>query len=159
MSEGRWVLFLLGGDLEDPRWFVDRATQRLGEAFGQTPRASRDHWTEPWGFQDHRLFLNRAVLIRTNNTPDGIMATALAIERELGRVRAGADRYAPRTIDIDVLMVEGLVLRSEHIDLPHPRMHERAFALAPAADLCPDQLHPVLGLTVLQLLNELQGRT
>mgnify|MGYP003382755554 CR=1 FL=1 len=102
MSEGRWVLFLLGGDLEDPRWFVDRATQRLGEAFGQTPRASRDHWTEPWGFQDHRLFLNRAVLIRTNDTPDGIMATALAIERELGRVRAGADRYAPRTIDIDV---------------------------------------------------------
>ena len=158
MEGMRWALLLLGGDLDDPPAYLDRATELLDRALGHHPCSSRDHWTVPWGFHDHRLFLNRALLVRTRCAPQDLMLLALDIERELGRQRPAAGGYAPRTIDIDILLMEDLMVRSERLTLPHPRMHERAFALAPAADLCPEWVHPGLGRTVLDLLNDLHGR-
>lgn len=153
MSEGRWALFLLGGDLGDPRHFVDRAERLLGEVFGQKPLRSRDHWTEPWGFTDQRLFLNRALMVRSVKGPEELMALALDVEHRLGRVRPTGGGYGPRTIDIDLLLLEDVVHQGPLATVPHPRLHQRAFALAPAADLCPERVHPVSGHTVLDLLN------
>jgi 2-amino-4-hydroxy-6-hydroxymethyldihydropteridine diphosphokinase len=155
MNEGRWALFLLGGDLGDPRYFLDRAEALLGEAFGQVPLRSRDHWTEPWGFTDHRLFLNRAVLVRSELGPEELMAVALDVERQLGRERHASAGYAPRTIDIDLLLLEDMVHQGPLATVPHPRLHQRAFALAPAADLCPEWVHPARERTMVQLLNDL----
>jgi 2-amino-4-hydroxy-6-hydroxymethyldihydropteridine diphosphokinase len=150
------VLILLGGNVGKPSDTLTTAEELLGQRAGELLARSRDHWTEPWGFQDDRLFLNRAILLASEMPPEDIMKRCLEIERELGRTRGPLPGYAARTIDVDILMVEGHTHQSAGLEVPHPRLHERAFALAPAADIAPHWRHPVLGRTVLQMLNDLQ---
>lgn len=148
-----WVL-LLGGDRGDLERTFALAEARIAERVGPIRSRSRDHWTEPWGVQDDALFLNRALIVESEQAPDALMEAFLAIERELGRHRdALGPRYAPRTLDIDVLFQEESILRTERLIVPHPRVHERAFALAPAADVVPTLVHPVEQRTVLALLD------
>ncbi len=148
------ALLLLGGNIGDVRITTDRAEEMIGEQCGAVLSRSRDHWTEPWGFQDDRLFLNRALVVRTGLSPKDLLAKCLEIERRLGRTQTEGQRYAPRTIDIDLLLCGDQVISSSDLVVPHPRMHERAFALAPAADVAPDWSHPILHRTVLTLLND-----
>ncbi|MBK8499664.1 MAG: 2-amino-4-hydroxy-6-hydroxymethyldihydropteridine diphosphokinase [Flavobacteriales bacterium] len=150
------VLLLLGGNLGDPASALGEAERWIAERVGTVLSRSRDHWTAPWGFTDERLFLNRAVILRTALEPQELMAELLRIENELGRTRDEAKRYAARTIDIDILLIGDSVVDIPSLQVPHPRLHERAFALAPAADIAPDWRHPVKHRTVLQLLNDLR---
>lgn len=147
------ALLLLGGNEGDPSATLSEAERRLFPEAGALLGRSRDHWTVPWGFTDARLFLNRALLLATPMTPEALLAHCLGVEAALGRRRTGVG-YGPRPIDIDVLWMNGLVRLDKAPLLPHPRMHERAFALGPAADLCPDHVHPLLGRTILDLLND-----
>ncbi|MBL7982954.1 MAG: 2-amino-4-hydroxy-6-hydroxymethyldihydropteridine diphosphokinase [Flavobacteriales bacterium] len=153
------VLVLLGGDLGDQVINLAGAERLIGERAGKVLARSRDHWTEPWGFKGDALFLNRALLLRTSLPPVVLMDVFLAIETELGRDRTDKGRYGSRTVDIDILLVGGQVIGSSTLQVPHPRFHERSFALAPAADIVPGWVHPVQGLTVLQLLNALRHDT
>lgn len=153
------ALLLLGGDLGDVRRTLDLATQALAAQAGTLLAQSRDHWTLPWGFQGKGLFLNRAVLLRTALSPQDLMDLMLRIEKDLGRVRSNAPGYSSRTVDIDLLSMGDTVLNTPSLVLPHPRMHERAFALAPAADVVPSAIHPLLQRSVLQLLNDLRQTT
>lgn len=116
---------------------------------------SRDHWTEPWGFTDDQLFLNRALLVEWEGSPEDLMSTLLSIEQQLGRQRQEGPGYAGRTIDMDILLMPPEVCATPVLTLPHPRMHERRFALAPAADIAPHWIHPRSGRSILQLLNAL----
>lgn len=152
------VLLLLGGNVGDVRGTLAEATVRVGRLLGPVIATSRDHWTVPWGFADERLFLNRALLVRTDLAPAAALAACLQVERELGRTRDRLPRYASRNIDIDMLLHGARILDAEGLTLPHPRMHERAFALAPAADVVPSMVHPVLGRTVLRLLDDLHQK-
>lgn len=147
------AMLLLGGNVGDPAWTLAEAERLLLPGAGRLLGRSRDHWTPPWGFTDARLFLNRALLVETPMSPEDLLAHCLAVETALGRQR-GAERYGPRTIDIDMLWMDDLVRRTEAPLLPHPRLHERSFALAPAADLRPGHVHPVLERTILDLLND-----
>src|SRR5204863_309504 len=81
-------------------------------------------------------FLNAAVALDTSLTPDVLLATLLEVEQVLGRVRTG-ERYGPRTVDLDLLVMDDLVVAEPGLELPHPRLHERAFALEPLAELDP----------------------
>lgn len=137
---------------------LDAAQRMITERVGAVLGRSRDHWTEPWGFADERVFLNRALLVETEHEPSSLLRSLLAIENELGRERNTAQRYAARTIDIDILLIGDRVIDSDGLQVPHPRMHERAFALAPAADIVPSWVHPTLHHTVLDLLNDLRER-
>lgn len=148
------VLLLLGGDRGELEATFAQAAARIAARIGPVLAQSRDHWTEPWGFTDDHLFLNRALLITSAMDPRAIMPELLRIETELGRVRDAAVRYAPRTLDIDMLMVGEEVIDAPGLTVPHPRMHQRAFALAPAADVAPGWMHPLLRRTVLHLLND-----
>lgn len=146
------AVLLLGGNEGDPAAALAAAEQQLFPAAGRLLARSRDHWTEPWGFTDHRPFLNRALLVDTPLGPEALLELALAVETALGRVR-GPERYGPRTIDIDILWMADIVRDAAAPLLPHPRMAERRFALAPAADVAPGYLHPVLRRTMLELLD------
>lgn len=147
------AMLLLGGNEGDPPATLAEAERRLVPAAGTLLGRSRDHWTVPWGFSDERLFLNRALLLETRMSPERLLEHCLAVETALGRQRTGTG-YGPRSIDIDVLWMDGLVRSSVAPLLPHPRLHERTFALGPAADLCPDHVHPLLGRTILELLSD-----
>ena len=87
-------------------------------------------------------FLNGVVLIRTAIDPEILLAKCLGVERDLGRIR-GAERWLPRTIDIDILLIDGMSLSDDRLTLPHPRMHERRFVLLPICDIDPDLHVPV----------------
>ena len=150
------ALLLLGGNMGDPAATLGRAIGLLGSGVGEVLSVSRDHWTEPWGFADKRLFLNKAVLLRTELDPVQLMAECLRIEQLLGRVRLPRAGYTSRPIDIDVLLIGDRVIDDPGIRIPHARMHERSFALAPAADVAPEWIHPVLGRSVLDLLGDHQ---
>lgn len=156
--EERDLLLLLGGNLGDQEHLFHQAERLLAAGLGAgRMMRSRDHWTEPWGFEHTGLFLNRALWCRTVHPAAAILDLALSVERQLGRERGGGVGYAPRTIDIDILLLGGEVHHLPHLQVPHPRMHLRSFALAPAADLVPNHLHPLSGRTVLQLLSDLRA--
>ncbi|MCC6840852.1 MAG: 2-amino-4-hydroxy-6-hydroxymethyldihydropteridine diphosphokinase [Flavobacteriales bacterium] len=145
---------LLGADLGEPPATFARATSLIAERIGPVTAASRDHWTEPWGFRSEHPFLNRALLVESAMDPALVMRELLRIETELGRVRTTGGGYAPRTLDVDILFIGGTVLDQPGLTVPHPRVHLRTFALGPAADLVPELIHPLLGRTVLELLNQ-----
>ncbi len=147
------LLLLLGGNIGDPRAMLGLAEALIDERVGHIRARSRDHWTEPWGFNDARLFLNRALLVDTEHAPEAALTHCSRIEDELGRERTSGG-YAARTIDIDLLLWQDRTIDLPDLRIPHPRMHQRAFALAPAADIAPHWPHPTLNRTVLMLLND-----
>lgn len=148
------AVLLLGGNVGDVHDTFRKAEAAITERCGTIRSRSRDHTTEPWGFQDDRLFLNRALIVDTQLTPRALLDTCLSIEKELGRVRDGSGAYTARTLDIDILFLEDRTINEPGLRVPHPRMHERAFALAPAADIAPGLVHPVLQRNILDLLND-----
>jgi 2-amino-4-hydroxy-6-hydroxymethyldihydropteridine diphosphokinase len=100
--------------------------------------------TAPWGFTDQPAFLNGAAAVITSLEPDALLAVLLAVEQHLGRTRAGP-QYGPRTIDLDLLLYGAAVLDEPGLTVPHPRLHERAFALEPLLELDPELVVPGRG--------------
>ena len=146
----------LGSNLGDRRATLARAVELLGERPGISIVAvSSFRETEPVGYLDQPQFLNGAVAIETSLQPKALLGTLLAIEQELGRTRDGP-RFGPRTVDLDLLLVEGVAVAEPGLTLPHPRLHERAFALAPLAELDPALTVPGHG-SVLELLAVLEA--
>lgn len=103
------------------------------------------------------LFLNGAVVIDTTLAPHVLLETLLAVEARFGRRRAGTPRNASRTLDLDILLYGDRVIRSPNLTVPHPRMHERRFVLAPLAEVAPEMVHPLLGCRVQSLLASLDS--
>lgn len=157
MLQANEALLLLGGDIGDVRNTLGRAIVALQKDVGTVLARSRDHWTRPWGFEGNSLFLNKAILLRTELGPEELIDVILRVEVDLGRVRTEAPGYASRPVDIDILLIGDRVLNGASLSLPHPRMHLRSFALAPAADIAPEAVHPLLGRSVLELLDDLRA--
>lgn len=126
----------LGGNLGDPRQAMAAALATIA-ADGQTHIAavSSLYRTPPWGKPDQPDFLNAAAEVVTSRAPCALLELCLDAERKLKRVRS--ERWGPRTIDIDILIFGEVEMREEGLEIPHPRMLERAFVLTPLADIAP----------------------
>jgi 2-amino-4-hydroxy-6-hydroxymethyldihydropteridine diphosphokinase len=129
----------LGANLGD-RLGAMRAA--LGElrAVAHVERTSHVYATAPVG-PPQPEYLNAAALVTWEGTPEGLLETLLGIEAKLGRVRSG-ERFGPRTIDLDVLWIDGVVVDTPTLTVPHPRLKERAFALVPLLEVAPDARDP-----------------
>ena len=127
----------LGANLGSREETLRRAVELLGEADGVEVLAlSQFRETDPVGVVDQPLFLNGAVEVDTTRTPRELLDLLLEIERSLGRVRE--ERWGPRTVDLDLLVYGNEVVDEPGFRVPHPRLHERRFALEPLADLDPE---------------------
>ena len=150
-------LIALGSNLGNRQHHLDEAVTRLlaRENIDFLAR-SRPITTNPIGGptgQHH--FLNEVLMIETNRTPESLLTCAQQVEQELGRVRH--QRWGARTIDIDLLMVDQMIVQSPSLQLPHPRMMYRQFVLQPATEIAPELEHPLVGWSLAKLLDNLSS--
>jgi 2-amino-4-hydroxy-6-hydroxymethyldihydropteridine diphosphokinase len=146
----------IGANLGDRESTIRRAVTLLDAVSDvEVVAMSRLRETEPWGPVPQPRYLNGAVELQTTLTPRALLEAMLAIELELGRVRSG-ERWGPRTLDLDLLLVDDAVVDEPGLELPHPRLHERAFVLEPLCDLDPALEIPGRG-RVSALLAELEA--
>ena len=132
------VLLGLGGNLGDPVATIEAALHRLDTQGVRIMRRSRWYRTSPWGMTDQPDFVNLCVAAETDLTPRALLDIVQAAETALGRKREL--RWGPRTLDIDILAYGDLVLKEPGLELPHPRLTERAFVLVPLLDIAADRL-------------------
>jgi 2-amino-4-hydroxy-6-hydroxymethyldihydropteridine diphosphokinase len=135
------ALIALGGNVGDVRSTFEQAITKLcsDDAVRLIAR-SADYRTPPWGLTEQAPFVNAVIAVATSLAPHDLLARAQECERALGRNRALERRWGPRTIDIDLLAYDDLVLIDRDLILPHPHMLERAFVLVPLAEIAPDRL-------------------
>lgn len=128
----------LGSNLDDPRAQVERGFVAL-QSLPQTSviARSRLYRSAPWGFVDQPAFVNAVAGLETRLAPRELLDGLLAIERSAGRLRDGK-KWAPRVLDLDLLVFGNEVLQENALTLPHPHLHERAFVLLPLFDIAPD---------------------
>ncbi|HLM75178.1 MAG TPA: 2-amino-4-hydroxy-6-hydroxymethyldihydropteridine diphosphokinase [Polyangiaceae bacterium] len=139
----RRVVIGLGSNLGNREGTIAAAIERLGADPGvRVVAISPVYESEPAGGPPQGDYLNAAVLIETDLPGREILDRALAVERSLGRVRPAPVAWGPRTIDLDVLWIEGEVIAEPDLDVPHPRLAERPFALRPLLDVAPDARDP-----------------
>ena len=148
-----FVLLAFGANLGDPRSQILDAWNRIGRIPGvQCHSLSSFHLTKPVGGPENQPdFLNGAGLVYTTLLPEQLLDEIIEIESAMGRKRK--EHWGPRTIDIDILLFGDLVIQTERLTIPHPRMHERSFVLDPAAEIAPEMIHSCLGKTVRQMKN------
>jgi 2-amino-4-hydroxy-6-hydroxymethyldihydropteridine diphosphokinase len=132
-----------GSNLGDRLATMREAVRRL-EQVAVVEATSHVYETAPVG-PPQPDYLNAAALVTWNGTPSALMETLLSIEADLGRARTPGERNAPRTIDLDVLWIEGLRVESPQLVVPHPRLTERAFALVPMLEVVPGATDPTTG--------------
>jgi 2-amino-4-hydroxy-6-hydroxymethyldihydropteridine diphosphokinase len=146
----------LGSNLGDREATLRRALELLADGEVRVVAVSSLRETEPVGFLDQPPFLNGAAVVETELEPRALLERLLAVERSLGRTRGDGPRYGPRTVDLDLLLYDERELAEPGLELPHPRLHERRFALEPLAELAPDAVVPGHG-RVSALLAELES--
>jgi 2-amino-4-hydroxy-6-hydroxymethyldihydropteridine diphosphokinase len=144
------VVLGLGSNLGDREAAIAGALARLAERGFRAERVSSLYLTEPVGGPPQGAFLNLVAAGSAPLAPEPLLAACLAVEQELGRVRG--ERNGPRTIDVDILFVGGLLRDLAPPLLPHPRLHERRFVLEPLCEILPELVHPRLGRSVRELL-------
>jgi 2-amino-4-hydroxy-6-hydroxymethyldihydropteridine diphosphokinase len=145
---------LLGGNIGNRDIYLTIAREKVSQLIGEIERTSSVYETEPWGFKDEKPFLNQVMISLTTMKPREIMNIIRNIEESLGRVRGIKDHYTARTIDIDILFYDNMVINDHDLVIPHPRIHERRFVLQPLVEIEPGLMHPVLNKTIAVLNDE-----
>jgi 2-amino-4-hydroxy-6-hydroxymethyldihydropteridine diphosphokinase len=139
-----------------PEATLAAAALRL-ESLGRLIARSSLYSTEPVGFADQPRFFNAAVALETELIPHALLNQLLSIEREFGRDRSTSFRNGPRTLDLDILLFGDLIVAEPDLEIPHPRLAQRAFVLVPLAQIAPRAIDPASGLAIEKLLSALNA--
>lgn len=150
------VYLSLGSNMGDREGCLSAAVTLISQEIGHVTAQSDIFETEPWGFTSANAFLNQALAVETSLPPEEILTITQRIEREIGRTaKTENGQYGDRLIDIDLLMYDDMTVCTEKLKLPHPLMTVRRFVLEPLAQIAPDVVHPVLHITIRELLQNL----
>jgi len=143
------VLLSLGSNLAKKRLNLQRAVNGLATVM-TISSISPVYETEPWGVTDQPSFLNICLAGYSDETPLSLLKFIKKLEREIGRQETR--HWGPRLIDIDILFWGDKTIETKELTIPHPQISERSFVLAPLADIMPEFVHPLSGLTVAEML-------
>jgi len=143
---------LLGSNIGDRKGYLSFAEKEISARAGKILKNSAIYETAPWGVTNQDDYFNAAVLLQTSLSPESLFSVLKKIELDAGRI--DQKKYAPRTLDIDILFYDDLVLNSKELSIPHPKLHLRRFALVPLVEIAYDLIHPVLGKSIDELLKE-----
>jgi 2-amino-4-hydroxy-6-hydroxymethyldihydropteridine diphosphokinase len=149
------VFLLLGSNLGDRAATLSHAVKLL-EDTEKIIGSSSVYQTAAWGKKDQPDFLNQVIILETALTPDKLLKKIMGIEMQMGRVRA--DKWAERTIDIDILYFNDEIIVSEHLKIPHPQIQSRHFTLIPLNEIAPGFKHPVLNISTVQMLERCEDK-
>jgi 2-amino-4-hydroxy-6-hydroxymethyldihydropteridine diphosphokinase len=150
MNEIRIAYLSIGSNLGDRVATLRSALDELSRAGIPVARTSPVYETEPIGCPEQPWFLNMAAAVQTDMPPRALLSCCLDIEARHGRIRPFPG--APRTLDLDILLIENLILDEPDLTIPHPRMTQRRFVLVPLSDIAPEAFHPVSKEAIRSLL-------
>jgi len=142
----------LGSNLGNRLQHIEHAKMAIIKDVGIILKSSAIYETAAWGLTVQPDFLNSVIQISTRFDPFTLLDNLLHIETNLGRVRK--EKWAPRTIDIDILFYNHLIIKCTELEIPHPFVHLRKFVLIPLTELNGDLVHPVLNLTISEILHQ-----
>ena len=146
------AFLLTGGNLGNRFQNLESAHQQIHHTCGQVVASSPMYKTAAWGFSEQPDFYNQALEVQTFLSPDALRLALLSIEEKMGRKRTV--KMGPRTIDIDILLMDDMIYNSSIVTIPHPHLQERRFALTPLSDIAANVMHPVFKKTINELLQE-----
>ncbi len=151
------VYIAMGSNLGDKKAYLDMAVRRLIERKDcHVDKVSDYIITEPYGYTAQDDFLNGCLALRTLLTPEELLEVLQSIEKEAKRERE--IHWGPRTLDLDILLYDDLIMETDKLTIPHKEIHLRGFVLTPLAQIAPYAEHPVFHKSVLQLKEELEGK-
>jgi len=156
-QESKHLAYLsLGSNLGDKQFNLSKAIDFIQEYCGSIEGKSRVYSSQPWGFESENIFYNLCLIVKTSNSPELLLKNLLSIEQNMGRNREG-DVYSDRIIDIDILFYDDLIINEENLIIPHPKIHERMFVLAPLEAIASEFVHPVLEVSIGKLREKCEG--
>jgi 2-amino-4-hydroxy-6-hydroxymethyldihydropteridine diphosphokinase len=151
------VYFSLGSNIGNRQKYLNDALKMIDERIGRILKKSSVYETEPWGKTDQPMFLNMVIAVDTLLSANDVLNEILEIERKLGRIRI--EKWSERKIDIDILFYNNEVIVENNLVVPHPYMDERRFVMYPLDEIASDFIHPVLKVSVRDLLITCQDKT
>ena len=152
------VYLSLGSNLGDRVGYLQQATSLLNASEKINVVATSSFYeSEPWQMNSENWFVNAVIQIATTLTPEELLNACQRIEKQLGRKRLSSEVYADRTIDIDILFYDDLIIKTDRLVIPHRNFSKRAFVLVPMLEIAQDFVHPVYKKTVMELYEELEN--
>ena len=134
------------GDREDN---LLRANDLIEQRIGKISHYSSLYETEPWGVKDQPAFINQAIQLTTEFSPEEVLKACNEIEEEMGRIRI--EKWERRLIDIDIIFYDKQVIQTDRLQIPHKHIQDRNFVLIPLMEIIPDFIHPVFEETIEEL--------
>lgn len=151
---GNKIILHNGTNLGDREENLNKANQLIESHIGKITKKSSWYETEPWGLPDQPMFINVALEVETDLSPEQLLEAANGIENEMGRIRI--KKWERRLIDIDIIFYEDQVVQTDQLTIPHKHLQDRNFVLIPLMEIIPDFVHPILNQTMEELYEQSQ---